>query len=56
LQDRLPPQVMSHWSPEQAIPTAQLSGPVHVICERDALLLMGPPQAESAQAIRHWLP
>jgi hypothetical protein len=51
LQDRAPLQVVLHWSPEQAIPTAQLSGPAQVICALDALLLMGPRHAESAQVI-----
>ena len=56
LHEPLPLHVMVHWSPEQLIPLLQLLWAPHVICELDALLLMFPLHALSAQVSRHWLP
>ena len=56
LHEPLPLQVMMHWSPEQVMPLVQLVWALHVICELDALLLMPPLHAPSAQVSRHWLP
>jgi hypothetical protein len=39
--------------PEQVTPAAQLSRPLQVICELDALLPMDPTHAESAHVILH---